>query len=70
MLVGLLEIEFWAQRAILMVAISVTIAERVARIVDCGHKNRVEVRNAAAAYIAQVYIVLDDSSEKVWLVER
>jgi hypothetical protein len=69
MLVGLLEIKFWAQRAILMVTIGVTVAERVTSIVDCGHENRVEVRNAAAAYIAQVNIVLNDSTEKVWLVE-
>jgi len=69
MLVGLHEVKFWAQRATLMVSISVTIAERVTRIVNCGHEYRVEVRNAATAYIAQVNIVLDDSTEKIWLVE-
>jgi len=69
MLVGLHEVKFWAQRATLMVTIGVTIAEWVTSIVNCGHENRVEVRNAATAYIAQVNIVLDDSTEKVWLVE-
>jgi len=70
MLVSLHEVEFWAQWSILMVTISVTVAEWVTGIVDSGHENRVEVRNAAAAHIAQVHIILDDATKKVWLVER
>jgi hypothetical protein len=68
-LVGLHEVELWAKWTILMVSICVTIAERVTGVIDGGHENRVEVRNATAANIAQVNIVFDNATEKVWPVE-
>ena len=69
MLVGLHEVEFWAKWAILVVAVGVAIAEWVTSVVNGGHEHRVEVRNATAAHIAQVNIVFDDATEKVWSVE-
>jgi len=65
MLVSLHEVEFWAKWAILVVSIGVAIAEWVTGVIDGGHENRVEVRNATAANIAQIDIVFDNATEKV-----
>lgn len=62
-LVGFHDVELRAPVATDLVCVAVL--ERIAYVVDRGHQHRVKSRDAAAARLAHVHVVLDPATEQV-----